>query len=170
MCIRDSKCTVRDNNPGCGGVAVGTKTFFVDETTGPFLVTYPNNNITRPGNSELTVLWDVAGTDGGNVDCADVDIYCSVDGGNTWPYLLAEAVPNDGEHVVLLPATTTTQARIKIRGHDNIFFDVSNSNFTLNEIDGCTDPNACNFEPFASSDDGSCEAVSYTHLTLPTKA
>ena len=151
------KCTVRDNNPGCGGVAVGTKTFYVDETTGPFLVSYPNNNITRPGNSELTILWDVAGTDGGNVNCADVDIYCSVDGGNTWPYLLAEAVPNDGEHVVLLPATTTTQARIKIRGHDNIFFDVSNSNFTLNEIDGCTDPNACNFEPFASSDDGSCE-------------
>ncbi|MBK13144.1 MAG: hypothetical protein CL849_06380 [Crocinitomicaceae bacterium] len=151
------KCTVRDNNPGCGGVAVATKSFLVDASTGPFEVDYPNNNITRPGNSNLTILWDVAGTDGGNVDCANVDIFLSADGGYTWPYQLAEAVPNDGEHVVLLPAITTTQARIKVKGHNNIFFDISNSNFTLNEIDGCTDPNACNYDDFASTDDGSCE-------------
>ena len=151
------KCTVRDNNPGCGGVAVATKTFFVDETTGPFLVSYPNNSITRPGNSDLAILWDVAGTDGGNVECENVDIFCSVDGGYTWPYQLAESVPNDGEHVVLLPPVTTTQARIKIKGNGNIFFDISNSNFTLNSIQGCTDPNACNFLDIASEDDGSCE-------------
>ena len=151
------KCTVRDNNPGCGGVAVGTRSFLVDASTGPFEVTYPNSSITRPGNSDLTITWDVAGTDGGNVDCLTVDIYFSLDGGYTWPILLAEDVPNDGEQSVLLPATTTTQARIKVKGHGNIFFDISNSNFTLNEIAGCTDPNACNFESFASSDDGSCE-------------
>ena len=150
------KCTVRDNNPGCGGVAVGTKTFYVDETTGPFEVNYPNNSITRPGNSNLTILWDVAGTDGGNVDCASVDIYCSVDGGYTWPYLLAEAVANDGEQSVLLPAVATTQARIKVKGHGNIFFDISNSNFTLDAVQGCTDPVACNFLEVASVDDGSC--------------
>lgn len=150
------KCTVRDNNPGCGGVAVGTKNFLVDGNTGPFVVTYPNNNITRPGNSDLTITWDVAGTDGGNVNCASVDIYCSVDGGYTWPYLLADAVDNDGEHSVLLPAVATSQARIKVKGHGNIFFDISNSNFTLNAVQGCTDANACNYLEIASVDDGSC--------------
>jgi len=150
------KCTVRDNNPGCGGVAVATKTFYVDETTGPFLVSYPNTSITRPGNSDLTILWDVAGTDGGDVNCANVDIFCSVDGGYTWPYQLAEAVPNDGSHVVVLPPVTTTQARIKVRGDNSIFFDISNSNFTLNAVQGCTDPNACNYMEIASVDDGSC--------------
>ena len=151
------KCTVRDNNPGCGGIAVASKMFFIDASTGPFEVDYPNNSITRPGNSNLTILWDVAGTDGGNVDCAEVDIFCSVDGGYTWPYQLADAVPNDGEHAVLLPAVTSVQTRIKVKGHNNIFFDVSNSNFTLNEIQGCTDPNACNYQDFASTDDGSCD-------------
>lgn len=151
------KCTVRDNNPGCGGIAVASKMFFIDASTGPFVVDYPNNSITRPGNSNLTILWDVAGTDGGNVDCAEVDIFCSVDGGYTWPYQLADAVPNDGEHAVLLPAVTSVQTRIKVKGHNNIFFDVSNSNFTLNEIQGCTDPNACNYQDFASTDDGSCD-------------
>ncbi len=150
------KCTVRDNNPGCGGVAVGTKTFYIDATTGPFVVTYPNTNITRAGNSNLTVNWDVAGTDGGNVNCSEVDIYCSVDGGYTWPYLLAEAVPNNGEALVLLPPVETNAARIKIKGHGSIFFDVSNANFTLEAIQGCTEPTACNYTEIASIDDGSC--------------
>ena len=152
------KCTVRDNNPGCGGVAVGTKTFYIDASTGPFLVTYPNTNISRAGNSELTVLWDVAGTDGGNVNCANVDIYCSVDGGYTWPHLLAEATPNDGEATVLLPAVTTNAARIKIKGSGSIFFDISDANFNLTAIQGCTDPVACNYMSIASIDDGSCIA------------
>jgi len=151
------KCTVRDNNPGCGGVAVGTKTFLIDATTGPFLVSYPNTNISRAGNSELTVLWDVAGTDGGNVNCSDVDIYCSVDGGYTWTYQLAESVPNSGSAVVVLPAITTNAARIKVKGDGSIFFDISNANFTITAVQGCTDPTACNFMDIASVDDGSCQ-------------
>lgn len=150
------KCTVRDNNPGCGGVGMAEKTFDVDDNAGPFVVTYPNTNINRPGNSDLVVLWDVAGTDGGQVDCASVDIWFSTDGGNTWPYLLADEVANDGEHTVLLPALSTSTARLKIKGHGNIFFDVSNSNFTLTDAQGCTDSAACNFNSIASTDDGSC--------------
>ncbi len=150
------KCTVRDNNPGCGGVAVGTKTFYIDASTGPFLVTYPNTTISRAGNSTLTVQWDVAGTDGGNVNCANVDVYCSVDGGYTWPFLLAEGVPNTGETSVLLPAVTTSGARIKVKGSGSVFFDISNANFNLTAIQGCTDPVACNFMEVASIDDGSC--------------
>ncbi len=154
------KCTVRDNNPGCGGVAVGTKTFSIDASTGPFLVTYPNTSISRPGNSDLTILWDVAGTDGGDVNCANVNIFCSLDGGYTWPHLLAEAVPNTGSATVLLPAVTSSSARIKVKGQGSIFFDISNANFSLTAIQGCTDPTACNFLDIASIDDGTCEAPS----------
>ena len=35
---------------------------------------------------------------------------------------------------------------------------------------GCTDSDACNYNDDATADDGSCDSVSYTHLTLPTKA
>ena len=58
--------------------------------------------------------------------------------------------------MVVLPPVTTTQARIKVRGDNTIFFDISNSNFTLNAVQGCTDPNACNYLEIASVDDGSC--------------
>jgi hypothetical protein len=150
------KCTVRDNNPTCGGVAVATKTFFIDASTGPFVVTYPNTNISRPGNSDLDVLWSVAGTDGGNVNCAEVDIYLSTDGGYSWPYMLADGVPNTGEATVLLPAVATSSARIKVKGHGSVFFDVSNANFTITAALGCTDPTACNYMEFAAIDDGSC--------------
>mgnify|MGYP003324822444 CR=1 FL=1 len=36
-----------------------------------------------------------------------------------------------------------------------------------NVVLGCTDMTACNYDPLATIDDGSC-TVSYTHLTLPT--
>ena len=122
----------------------------------PFLVSYPNNNHYPTGQLRPHHPLGCGRHGRWNVNCANVDIFCSVDGGYTWPYLLAEAVPNDGSHVVVLPPVTTTQARIKVRGDNTIFFDISNSNFTLNAVQGCTDPNACNYMEIASVDDGSC--------------
>ena len=45
--------------------------------------------------------------------------------------MLADSVPNTGSASVVMPSVATTTARIKIEAVGNIFFDVSNANFTL---------------------------------------
>jgi uncharacterized repeat protein (TIGR01451 family) len=52
-------------------------------------------------------------------------------GGWDFPITLATNTPNDGSEMVLLPSIYTTEARVKVEAVDNIFFDVSNTNFTV---------------------------------------
>ncbi len=125
------RCTVRDNSAGGGGVQDDQVSFDVTDLAGPFVVTAPNTAVVFPGNSFQTITWDVANTDAAPVNCAAVDIYLSTDGGLTYPTLLLANTPNDGSEVVLIPAGETTTARIKVKGDGNIFFDISNQNFTI---------------------------------------
>ena len=125
------KCSVRDNRAGGGGFADDLKTLSVTANAGPFLVQSPNGGGTVTGNSILPVSWDVAGTNGNGVNCSTVDIYLSTDGGYTFPTLLLGGTPNDGNASVSLPNVSTSNARIKVKASNNIFFDISNGNFTI---------------------------------------
>ncbi|MDG2426441.1 MAG: M12 family metallo-peptidase [Flavobacteriales bacterium] len=152
------RCTIRDNHPGTGGVDDATINFDATSVAGPFEITHPNTNEPLIGNTMLNVNWNVAGTDAAPVSCAKVNIYLSVDGGYTYPYVLAEEVDNTGMHDVILPAIVATSARVKVKAASSIFFDISNVNFSISSIAGCTDSEACNFMEEASFDDGSCTA------------
>ena len=125
------RCTVRDNRAGGGGVNDDEVLFGVSATSGPFLVTQPNAFIDYPANSFQTVTWDVANTTSAPVSCSDVDIFLSLDGGFTYPITLVSGTPNDGSQSVLIPNNTTSTARIKVKASNNIFFDISNQNFTI---------------------------------------
>lgn len=120
--------TARDGN---GGVNSADMTVLLANGAGPFLVTSPNTAATYPGASVITVTWDVANTDIAPINAADVKISLSIDGGHTYPYVLAAGTPNDGSEAVMLPGVGATQARLKIEAVDNIFFDVSNADFTI---------------------------------------
>lgn len=123
------RLTVRDNRAGGGGVASDEIVFDCIETAGPFLVTYPNTNVTIGGT--IIATWDVANTNTAPVNCQNVKISLSTDGGQTFPTILAASTPNDGTEGVTLPAIDNTTARLKIEAADNIFFDMSNANFTI---------------------------------------
>ncbi|PTM14773.1 MAG: propanediol utilization protein [Bacteroidetes bacterium] len=103
----------------------------VDGTTGPFLVTVPNTNLTWTEGESETVTWDVAGTTGSPVSCSLVDILLSYDGGFTYPGVLATQTANDGSATIIVPVGTTTTARVMVRSVNNVFFDISNANFTI---------------------------------------
>ena len=45
--------------------------------------------------------------------------------------MLAATTPNDGSHALTAPAVTTTTARVKVAAVGNIFFDMSNQNFSI---------------------------------------
>jgi len=121
------KLTARD---GRGGVNSATTTLVLAPAAGPFLVTSPNTAATINAGPQ-TVTWSVANTNAAPVSTANVKITLSTDGGATWPHLLAASVPNTGSANVTFPALPTTQGRIKIEAVGNVFFDVSDANFTL---------------------------------------
>ena len=128
------RLVARDNRAGGGGVNFAQIQFFVDGNSGPFQVTYPNTNLTLQGYSTQTITWNVANTNLAPVNCSNVNILLSLDGGLTYPIVLAANTPNDGSETVLLPPNQTTQARVKIEAVDNIFFDISNSNFAIQGV------------------------------------
>ena len=122
---------VRDNNAGAGGITWDELHFDVTETAGPFEVLNPNTATTWEVGQWLEVNWDVANTDNNVVNCQKVNIKLSVDGGYTYPYLLTDNVPNNGSAFISVPNVLTNQARVRVEAADNIFFDISNTNFTI---------------------------------------
>jgi len=102
--------------------------------SGPFEVSHPNTHVSWPALTQQVVTWSVANTTAAPVNCTDVDILLSVDGGYTFPYVLASSTYNNGVQSVLVPNVPTESARIKVRSKGNIFFDISNSNFTITGV------------------------------------
>ncbi len=123
--------TVRDNNVEGGGVDWDEIAFEATASAGPFLVTAPNTNVDWKVGDYVEVNWDVANTDNSLVNCQTVNIKLSTDGGFTYPIMLMEAVPNDGSHFVVVPNLVGTTCRVMVEAADNIFFDISNTNFKI---------------------------------------
>ncbi|MFM7895659.1 MAG: reprolysin-like metallopeptidase, partial [Flavobacterium sp.] len=123
--------TVRDNISGVGQTATDVMKVTVDGVAGPFVITAPNTNVSWQAGTNQTVTWNVAGTDVNGVNAKFVDIYLSTNGGTSFPILLASKVPNDGSEIITIPDNVGTTNRIMVKGWDNIFFDVSNTNFAI---------------------------------------
>ena len=124
------RLTVRDNRAGGSANNSDDTLITVNATAGPFSVSAPNTAVSYVGGSSQTVTWVVGGTTANGVNCANVDVLISTNGGTTWSTLLA-ATPNDGTQTVTIPNTAGTTNRIMVKGSNHIFFDVSNTNFTI---------------------------------------
>ena len=127
------RVTARDGRSTGGGIACDDMVVTVEGGAGPFLVTEPNTPVFWSG--EETVRWDPAGSAVAPVNAATVNILLSLDGGFTYPIVLAADALNDGAQLVTLPNIRASDARIKIEAVGNIFFDVSNSSFSINPSD-----------------------------------
>lgn len=127
------RVTARDNRSGGGGVNTDDVQLTVVDTGAPFQVTSPNSAVTWTGGTTQTVTWNVAGTTANGINASSVDILLSTDGGNTYSVLLASDTPNDGAQDIVVPNTASTTARIKVQPVENVFFDVSDYNFTVQQ-------------------------------------
>ena len=125
------RLTVRDNQVPTGGVAYDSTTVTAVANTGPFIVTAPNTAVTWTGNTQQTITWNVAGTTAAPISCANVNIQLSTDGGFTYPTVLEMNTPNDGSQTIFVPNIVTNSARVRVSCANNIFFDISNANFTI---------------------------------------
>jgi hypothetical protein len=125
------RITVRDNHLGGGGVNTGAMRVNVSAGSGPFAVTQPASATTWTAGSNQTVTWNVANTTGAPVNCGNVRVLLSVDGGNSFPFTLAASAPNSGTAMISVPNTPTSTARVKVEAIDNIFFSISFPGFTI---------------------------------------
>ena len=126
------RLTVRDNKAGGGGVCHAETIITSSSAAGPFIITVPNNTgiVWTAGNFQ-TVTWNVANTNLAPINCANVSIQLSTDGGNTFPVTVVASTPNDGSEEIIVPNNISSQARIRVLAVGNIFYDFSNNNFTI---------------------------------------
>ena len=153
------KCSIRDNVAGGGAFNDDAVSFSVYGNAGPFVVTSPSGGSVQ-GGSEVSITWDVAGTDSYPINIANVEILMSTDGGYTFDTVLLDSTPNDGEATVEIPNQTSYQTRFKVKALGSIWFDITNMNTAIiysAGVDGCMDEEACNFSSEATNDDGSCQ-------------
>jgi hypothetical protein len=129
------RLTVRDNHAGGGGLCNAENAVTVDGSSGPFVVTYPDaTNIIWNANDSETVTWNPAGTQSAPVSCSNVMIGLSTDGGLTYPDTILASTANTGSARIRVPNTPTTTARIRVMAIGNVFYDISNNNFTIQGI------------------------------------
>ena len=120
------RLTVKD---GAGGVQSDDIVVTVDGDSGPFEVVSPNGG-EQVGRSK-TVEWDTGFTEQAPVSAPMVEIYLSTDDGATFDQLV-DTVDNIGSANINFPAGIQSQeARLMIKGADNIFYDVSDAAFQL---------------------------------------
>lgn len=136
---------VRDNNATSGGVAWDEKMLTVNSSSGPFEISTQNTatTLTSSGNETFTLKWNVNNTEKAPVNCSNVDIFYSKDGGKTFPFFL-ETTPNDGEHTVKIPNYSSTEGRFMAKASNNVFFDINNADIKV--ISSCA-PIGASFTP-----------------------
>lgn len=105
----------------------------IDGGSGPFRITSQNTGTENwnPGDT-VEIKWDVAGTDGGIVNCHGVSIYLHYPDRSRPDYQIASYVPNTGIFYYIVPDHYAKNAHVKIKGSATIFFDVSKGKVNVN--------------------------------------
>lgn len=142
--------TVRDRAPASatgGQTSFDTMQITVENVT-PFTITNP---VTWAQGSNATIEWEVGQTNNGTINCQNVNIKLSTDSGLTFPTTIVSNTPNDGSYNYLVPGISdTSTARILIESVGNIFYDVSNFDFSISQnqdfffVEESLDPISCN--------------------------
>lgn len=148
--------TVRDNNitgaqTETDEVLVTTRAPYDAVTTptgaGPFVVTSQNSTgVAWAQGSEQTITWNVNNTTS-LPGSTNVNIKLSVDGGQTFPIILAADTPNDGSENILVPNIPASQTcRVLVEPTGNVYFAVNSRAFLI----GYQIVNTCNTYDFTT--------------------
>ncbi len=125
---------VRDNNAGGGNTGRDDMKVSI-ENVDAFTVSAPNSSVTWPVGTTQTITWTKGTTDVAPINCLNVNIKLSIDGGLTFPIMIKANTPNDGTEDIVIPNSVTNSARIMVEAVDNIFYNVNSTNFIINSLD-----------------------------------
>ena len=130
--------TVRDNDTRGGRYATESMVVTVEDVA-PFLVTEPNVAVIWGVGTTHTVSWDVGSTTNGTINCQNVNIILSIDGGLRYTIPLVSNTPNDGTQDIVIPNNMSTTCRIMVQAADNIFYNITDVDFTIAAADGTSE-------------------------------
>ncbi|MBL0013994.1 MAG: T9SS type A sorting domain-containing protein [Flavobacterium sp.] len=164
--------TVRDNNvagaqTNTDEVNVTSKLPYNSATAptgaGPFVVTSQNTTgIAWSQGSSQTITWDVNNTTS-LPGSTNVNIKLSIDGGLTYPYVLAADTANDGTETITVPNTPASQTcRVLVEPTANIYYAVNSRAFYI----GYEIVTACNTYSFSTPFNLTDGSNSYTVKTI----
>ena len=108
-------------------------TIMVERTGSRFALNLPKSQYTR--GETYQIFWNVANSDRAPINCQNVDILLSTDGGYRFNQILAKSVLNSGSAWVTIPVDSAlgNQARFKLKCSDNIFFALSYRDFVITD-------------------------------------
>ncbi|MFQ3197604.1 MAG: hypothetical protein ACI8R9_001026 [Paraglaciecola sp.] len=116
---------------GKGGVNTADVAVQVIDTGATFAVLAPTTGTNWQGNTLQTVRWNSADTELASINCQSVDIRLDLDGDNQFDTLVLSDTPNDGEQVMRVPSTASTQVRLQVLCNDNVFYAVNEGDFII---------------------------------------
>ena len=126
------RLTARDNRAGGGGVCFDSTSLLVDSVAAPFNITAPTDSgMVWYINDFKTITWNASSTAAAPINCANVAIQLSTDGGFTFPITILASTPNDGNQQIQVPNVTSATCRIRVVALGNVFYNMSNSNFAI---------------------------------------
>ncbi len=124
--------TVRDNRAPNGGQTGRDNMVVTVTNSGPFAVTSQNTDqLVLPSGSVQTITWNVANTTAAPISTATVNIKLSIDGGLTFPTILATSTLNDGTEQVTLPNISAPNCRIIVEAVGNIYYAMNAKNIAI---------------------------------------
>ncbi|MDK1288355.1 reprolysin-like metallopeptidase [Pseudoalteromonas umbrosa] len=149
------KLLVRD---GAGNIADDSMTVTVVGNEQGFSIQDPTSGTLWTLGTQM-VRWETADTENAPISCSSVDILLSLDGGETFPTVIADNVANDGQQEVTLSGlVSSADGKLKIKCNNNIFFAVNSGNL---QIQGSSEPIAPNI-----TEQESLEVAEDTSITL----
>lgn len=129
-------CIVRDNNFEIGVIFWEDMVFRSMGGVGFFLVMLFNIGEESWCVGEFCeVIWDVVNMDNDLVNCQLVNICLLMDGGYIYFYILIEEMFNIGFVFVMVLDVMGSQMCIWVEVVDNIFFDILNNNFSIDQVE-----------------------------------
>jgi subtilisin-like proprotein convertase family protein len=142
--------TARDNAAlGTAQTNTDSMTLNVVATAGPFAVTSQNSDdVSWQKGSSQTVTWTVNNTNTLQ-GSSNVNIKLSLDGGLTYPVILASNTANDGSEVIQVPTSVEASktCRILIEPTGNVYYAINSKVFAV----GYTSSTTCDSYSFGSS-------------------
>lgn len=123
--------TVRDNAAQGAGIQMAKTTLEILPNVGPFFIRSQDSTQTYSGGAAIDLEWEVGRTNGPELNTKTLMALLSKDGGLHFSDTLARGISNNGSFKLVLPNTSTDQARIMLKAENNPFFAVNAADFKI---------------------------------------